>query len=118
MSCHESDYNSTTDPNHATAQFPTDCESCHNTSAWEPADWDHDGQYFPINSGKHNNEWDVCADCHVNSNDYKQFECINCHEHNNKADLDDKHKDEQDYNYDSISCYTCHPNGIAEEEDD
>ena len=31
--------------NHVTAQFPTDCASCHNENAWMPA-FDHDGLYF------------------------------------------------------------------------
>ncbi len=110
VACHQSSYNNTTDPNHQAAQFPTTCEDCHNTTTWKPADWDHDGQYFPIYSGKHKGEWDVCADCHVNTANYAQFECINCHEHN-RTKMDDKHKDVSGYSYDSQACYNCHPNG-------
>ncbi len=113
--CHESAYDNTTDPNHAAAQFPSTCEDCHSMSAWQPANWDHDGQYFPIYSGKHQNEWNTCADCHVNANDYTHFECITCHEHSNQADLNDKHKEVTDYAYESNACYNCHPTGRAED---
>lgn len=116
ISCHESDYNNTTDPAHQAAQFPTTCEDCHNTTVWDPADFDHDGMYFPIYSGKHREAWDNCVDCHVAPTDYKVFECITCHEHNNPTDLADKHKDEQDYEYASLACYTCHPTGIADDD--
>ena len=114
VSCHESDYNNTTNPGHMAAQFPTDCESCHNASAWAPADWDHDGQYFPIYSGRHQGEWNVCADCHFNLSDYSSFECITCHEHSNQQDVDGHHREVNDYTYDSPSCYRCHPDGRAE----
>jgi hypothetical protein len=110
-SCHESVYNQTTDPNHKGANFPTTCESCHTTKAWTPASWDHDKQYFPIYSGKHKDEWNACADCHINTNNYVQFECITCHEHSNKSELDNDHKDVSGYSYDSQACYTCHPTG-------
>ncbi len=37
VSCHLDDYNSTDDPDHREAGFPTDCETCHNpsTPSWE-----------------------------------------------------------------------------------
>ncbi|MBL1206254.1 MAG: hypothetical protein D8M58_12685 [Calditrichaeota bacterium] len=113
IACHEQEYNETTDPNHRTAQFPGTCEDCHTTSAWTPANWDHDNQYFPIFSGKHKEAWDSCIDCHENISDYGQFECINCHEHN-KTDMDRKHKDENDYSYDSQECFRCHPKGKSD----
>lgn len=115
FACHESDYNNTTNPGHLAAQFPTDCASCHTATAWEPANWDHDGQYFPIYSGKHRDEWNVCADCHINTSDYNNFECIYCHEHSNKQKVDNDHKEVNDYSYDSPSCYRCHPDGNAED---
>ena len=114
VACHQSDFNTTTDPDHKAAQFPTTCQDCHSTSAWQPANWDHDGQYFPIYSGKHRNEWNTCADCHVNTADYKRFECINCHEHN-KSDTDSKHREVIDYTYESNACYSCHPNGKSDD---
>ncbi len=111
VDCHLDDYNNTNDPDHAMAQFPTDCIQCHNESAWEPSTFDHDGMYFPIYSGKHDGEWNTCMDCHFNSNDYSLFSCIDCHEHDNQAEVDDDHDGVSGYEYNSNACYTCHPTG-------
>ncbi len=108
--CHQSDYNQTNDPPHASAQFPTDCESCHTQSVWEPSTFNHDGQYFPIYSGKHRNEWNSCAECHTNPSNYALFSCIDCHEHN-QTDMNDEHQGVSGYQYNSNACFNCHPNG-------
>ncbi len=110
FACHQSAYDGTTSPDHAAAQFPTECQNCHSTTAWTPANWNHDTQYFPIYSGAHREKWDQCADCHVNPTNYSVFECIFCHEHN-KTDMDNKHREENDYQYNSNACLSCHPNG-------
>ncbi|MCU0329314.1 MAG: hypothetical protein MUE53_10010, partial [Chitinophagales bacterium] len=111
VGCHQSDYNSTTNPNHAAAQFPTNCIACHSQSAWSPSTFDHDNLYFPIYSGKHDGEWNLCADCHFNSSNYNLFSCINCHEHDDPADMADKHDGVNGYQYNSNACYACHPDG-------
>jgi len=111
--CHLPDYNQTTNPQHASAQFPTDCLQCHNESAWQPSTFQHDGPgYFPIYSGAHNGEWDNCSDCHTNSANFSVFSCINCHEHN-KTDMDEEHSGIDGYSYNSADCYACHPDGSA-----
>lgn len=113
-SCHADDYNNTTNPNHLTSNFPTDCEQCHTTNpGWKPATFDHD-KFFPIYSGKHNNEWNACSDCHQNTSNYQVFTCIDCHEHN-KTDMDKKHDKENDYVYESNACFKCHPDGRADD---
>ena len=91
-SCHQADYARTTNPNHQAAGFPTNCESCHTTSAWRPASFDHDGRYFPIYSGKHRGKWSSCSDCHVSPSNFKAFECVLCHEHSNRTEVDSKHR--------------------------
>ncbi len=111
VGCHIDDYNQTSNPNHQAAQFPTNCESCHSVNAWVPSTFNHDGMYFPIFSGKHKNEWNVCGDCHTNSNNYKVFSCILCHEHNNKNEVDNQHNGVSGYSYNSSACYSCHPQG-------
>ncbi|MCB0748097.1 MAG: hypothetical protein KDC90_11605, partial [Ignavibacteriae bacterium] len=108
--CHQSDYNATTNPTHSSSGFGTACEDCHSQNAWQPATFDHDGQYFPIYSGKHRQEWNACTDCHTNQSDYSIFSCLECHEHN-KTKMDDKHKEENGYSYTSAACYDCHPQG-------
>ncbi len=113
LGCHENDYNNAANPPHQSSGFGTDCESCHTESAWTPATFEHDGQYFPIYSGSHNNEWDLCSDCHNISTNYAIFECITCHDHN-KADMDDEHNDVAGYIYSSVECFACHPTGKSE----
>ena len=109
-SCHDDDYNSTNDPNHVAAGFPTDCESCHNTVNWDDADFNHDGEWFPIYSGSHRNEWSSCSECHTNSSNYSVFSCITCHEHN-QSEMNSEHDEVPNYQYNSEACYSCHPRG-------
>ncbi len=71
----------------------------------------HDGLYFPIFSGKHDNEWNTCDECHTTPGNYNMFSCIECHEHDNPGDLADEHDEVSGYVYESNACYTCHPNG-------
>ncbi len=106
--CHETNYNQTNNPSHQTAQFPTDCESCHTQSAWVPSTFDHDGQYFPIYSGKHNGKWDLCSDCHTDPSNYAIFTCITCHQ---AGETNSQHEGISGYVYNSDACLACHPDG-------
>ncbi|MEK7727301.1 MAG: cytochrome c3 family protein [candidate division KSB1 bacterium] len=108
FSCHQADFQRPTNPNHVAFNFSRDCTVCHTLNAWLPATFDHDSQYFRIYSGKHRGKWQSCATCHVNAANYKSFECILCHEHN-QTKMDDKHRGRSGYLYDSQSCYRCHP---------
>jgi hypothetical protein len=110
--CHEEEYNQTVDPDHLSAQFSTDCELCHTQDAWEPSTFNHDGQYFPIYSGKHQGEWNSCVECHTSPGNFSLFSCIDCHEHN-QADTDEEHEGIGGYIYNSEACYACHPTGEA-----
>lgn len=111
VGCHLTDFNSTTNPNHSTLKFSTDCITCHTEGSWTPSTFNHDGQYFPIYSGNHKGEWNACTDCHTNTSNYAVFTCITCHEHNNKTSVDKDHQGVRNYAYNSNACYTCHPDG-------
>ncbi|MEI6885930.1 MAG: hypothetical protein WCO02_15665 [Bacteroidota bacterium] len=112
VSCHINNYNSTTNPNHITTQFPTSCTDCHTTNpGWKPASYtSHDAQFFPIYSGKHQGTWTACSDCHTNAASLKTFSCIDCHDHN-QPKTDQEHNGIGGYTYASIPCYECHPTG-------
>ena len=113
VGCHQDDYD-TAEPDHVGAGFGTNCTQCHNTERWEDAIYlEHDPLYFPIFSGAHQGEWASCTECHEVPDDFAVFTCLTCHEHN-QADMDEKHKEEQDYVYDSPACLDCHPDGKSD----
>ena len=111
VGCHQSDFNGTTDPNHTTANFPTDCASCHSESSWVPSTFEHDAMYFPIYSGAHNGVWNQCAECHQNPSDFTQFTCTTCHQN---PETNDQHATVNGYSYNSSACLACHPTGEAD----
>ena len=102
-SCHKADYAGTTNPNHAAAGFPTTCATCHTTTSWAGATFNH--TWFPTNHGNANG---VCSTCHTNPNDYSVFQCTNCH---TAAQTNPKHSGVSGYVYNSVNCYQCHKNG-------
>jgi hypothetical protein len=102
--CHKADYDSTTNPNHKAAGFPTTCQTCHDTVKWTDADFNH--TWFPTP----HHGISTCSDCHTNSNDYSVFTCTACHTHN-KTTTDQQHQGVKGYVYNSINCYQCHPTG-------
>lgn len=113
FACHEVDYQATTSPDHQAVNFPTDCTLCHTTEVGWPSNSfsQHDDLYFPIFSGRHEGEWNDCIECHTDPGNFSSFSCIDCHEHNDQADLADEHDEVSNYTYNSMACYTCHPNG-------
>ncbi|MEK7258122.1 MAG: hypothetical protein AAB316_25425, partial [Bacteroidota bacterium] len=108
--CHADDFNSTTDPNHVALQFSTDCFTCHGETAWTPAAFDHDGQYFPIYSGTHQGVWNACTECHANASNYAEFTCTTCHAN---PETDDQHAGVGGYSFNNSACLACHPTGEA-----
>ncbi len=109
--CHVADWNSTATlggavPNHITANYPTTCDSCHTTTSWLGATFNH--TYFPI---PHHGS--VCNDCHQVSTDYSSFTCINCHTTtaHQQTQTDNTHRGVGGYTYGPTTCYNCHKNG-------
>jgi hypothetical protein len=101
--CHKAVYDATNSPPHVAAGFPTSCATCHSTSTWLGAVFNH--TWFPTNHGNANG---VCATCHTNSSDYSIFQCTNCH---TKTNTDSEHRGVGGYVYNSPNCYQCHRNG-------
>ena len=100
---------------HQAADLPLDCDVCHSTNDWIPVSVDglnHDGLNFPIYSGRHDNKWQSCSECHVSASNFSVFSCIDCHQHDNQQALEQIHEDEApDFEYISTECYRCHPEG-------
>jgi len=77
-SCHEPDYQQTTDPDHEAANYPQDCAVCHSTVQWEGAVFDHDVTGYPL-TGAHMTV--SCAQWHVNGQySGTPSDCWSCHE--------------------------------------
>jgi hypothetical protein len=109
--CHLAQWNSTQTlggsvPNHISAGYPTTCDSCHTTTNWLGATFNH--TYFPI---PHHGS--ACADCHQVSTDYSQFTCINCHTTtaHQQTQTNNQHGGVNGYTYGPTTCYNCHKNG-------
>lgn len=105
VDCHFQDYLGTNDPPHAALAFPTQCEACHDTVDWGNGDFDHD---FPIDSGKHRGL--ACNECHQSAPNYTVFTCTDCHAHRFN-DMAQVHQGIPGWSYDTLACYSCHPDG-------
>lgn len=77
MACHRADYDATSEPDHGEAGFSTDCASCHGTTTWVDASYDHASTDFPL-TGAHKSE--PCSSCHGDGvYDGKDTDCFACH---------------------------------------
>jgi nitrate/TMAO reductase-like tetraheme cytochrome c subunit len=79
FACHESDYNSVSDPNHVANSFSHDCTQCHSTTAWEPSSFNHASTNFPL-TGAHTSA--TCIQCHSSGYSGTTTECSGCHQQN------------------------------------
>jgi hypothetical protein len=77
QACHRSEYDGTSTPPHAKAGFSTTCTTCHNTTRWEGAVFDHAATRFPL-TGAHRTA--TCEGCHADGvYAGKPTDCISCH---------------------------------------
>jgi len=67
-------------PNHITGGYPQTCESCHTTSSWLGAVFDHSSTGFTL-TGMHISPVPTpCVSCHVNNNyTLTSAACYGCH---------------------------------------
>jgi hypothetical protein len=110
IDCHRVDYDGVTSPDHRSSGFTTDCQTCHQMTAWTPAVMNDHDALFPIFSGVHNRVWDACAQCHTNPSNNKIVDCLTCHEHA-QSQMDPTHQGMSGYAYTTSACLTCHPDG-------
>ncbi len=101
--CHASNYNNTSNPNHAANNFPKDCASCHSQNAWTPATFDHSTTRFPL-TGAHQAQ--PCNACHVNGNyNLTYSDCYQCHRSDYDATTNPDHKASQ-FSHDCSQCHS------------
>ncbi len=100
-SCHKKDYDGTTDPNHASAGFPTDCSQCHSTNGWSGATFDHSTTGFAL-TGQHATL--SCNSCHANGYTNTPSDCYSCHKTDYQNTTDPNHSTAQF----PTTCQDCH----------
>ena len=101
VSCHQSNYNATTNPNHTTAGYSTNCTQCHSTTTWQGASVTHPAT-FPLTNG-HGGV--ACNTCHT-SGVYTGLSttCSSCHTPEYQASTNPRHA-QAGFN---TTCTTCH----------
>jgi len=105
VSCHQNDYTNTTNPNHSSVGYPTDCVSCHTTNpGWTPATVNHD--FFPLTLG---HDIQDCNECHTTAN-YADADpdCVSCHQ-NDYTNTTNPNHSSVGYPTDCVSCHTTNP---------
>jgi len=120
QACHQGEF-TLDEPAHADLTPRSDCSICHAPTRWNHILAINHAVFFPIYSGNHRGEWDTCADCHTQANDYAVFTCFGsgCHD---EADMNDEHCDGNDCEdrngktypptgVMSSDCFFCHPKG-------
>ena len=103
--CHMQDYQNSKNPPHASAVFPTACETCHKYSApnWKDAGFNHNVTTTFALGGAHVTA--PCTACHVN-NVYKGTprDCWTCHQ----ADYNNSKNPNHIAASFPTTCDTCH----------
>jgi hypothetical protein len=81
VGCHLKEYQGTSSPNHAAANFPQTCEQCHTTApGWGGGAFDHSTTGWALTGGHLSIA--TCAQCHVNGNytlTSANTACVGCH---------------------------------------
>jgi hypothetical protein len=77
--CHQTDYNNAKTPiDHVALNYPTTCQSCHDTVLWTDGKFDHATTGWAL-TGTHATT--PCALCHVNNNySLTNTACATCHQ--------------------------------------
>ncbi len=99
--CHRPDYEATTNPGHATAGIPTTCVTCHSTTAWSPAQFNHNTTAFPL-TGAHVAQ--ACVACHATAYTGTPTDCYACHQASYAGATNPNHASA---GY-PTTCVTCH----------
>ncbi len=105
VSCHQTTFDDTINPNHVAAGFDSDCMSCHTTNpGWTPATFNHDS--FPLTLG---HDITDCNACHTTTVYADQpTDCVSCHQTTFDSTTDPNHVT-AGFPTDCITCHTTSP---------
>ncbi len=89
-SCHQQNYQSTTNPNHPALALPTGCETCHTTNpGWKPATFPIHNNYYQI-VGAHASL--TCDQCHNGNYNTAPATCYGCHQNDYNSTTNPAHQ--------------------------
>ena len=78
VSCHLADYNATRNPSHVSAGYSQECSTCHSTTSWLDAAFNHNTMTRFALTGTHAST--PCAQCHVGGKFAgTPTDCVACH---------------------------------------
>ena len=77
ISCHLSDNEKATNPNHANLKFPSECQNCHNSESWSDTNFNHSVYTKFKLTEKHMTL--TCKKCHPRDFQKPESSCISCH---------------------------------------
>jgi hypothetical protein len=100
-SCHQTNFNSVSDPNHVQDNFSHICTDCHTTAAWSPATFNHNNSPFPL-TGAHASQ--QCVACHTSGYDNTPTDCYACHLNDYNGSSNPNHRS---MGFPTL-CQTCH----------
>jgi len=102
--CHQTDYQQASNPDHAAIALPTDCETCHSTTAnWQPAQFPIHDQFYQL-IGAHATISDGCSTCHNGDYNITPNTCFGCHENEYNGTNDPPHQTLNLF----LDCLECH----------
>jgi predicted CXXCH cytochrome family protein len=107
--CHHADYVATTNPNHTTAGYSTDCASCHQVVAgWAGASFNHPTSPLAL-TGSHAIPPRACADCHKTTSYSSVAQtCDGCHHSDYIGVTDPNHTAAGMSDFAAANCSNCH----------
>ncbi len=101
-SCHQSDYTGASPKHTATSFPPAQCATCHTTTSWDNANFNHNNTAFPL-TGAHTTT--ACASCHVGGvYAGTSKDCQGCH----MTDYNGASPDHAASGFAASACATCH----------
>jgi hypothetical protein len=102
VGCHQTDYDNTQAPPHASSGFATTCATCHTTTGWTGSAFNHAATQFPL-TGAHVAQ--PCTACHGDGvYRGKPTDCFSCHQGEYTATTTPNHSAAQF----PTACASCH----------
>lgn len=103
VSCHQTNFNSTTNPSHVTLALPTNCTTCHTLNpGWTPATFPVHSTYYVI-TGAHTSL--TCDQCHNGNYNTAPASCYGCHQNDYNTTNNPPHQS-AGYPTDCTQCHT------------